>query len=150
MRNLIYTASNVKAATDSGPSSHSCGLKQRIIQIHPTLRCNLLCTHCYSNSGPAAKISLEPSMVCKTLSDAAEMGYCVASFSGGEPLLYEGLFQVLAHAKACGMHTTITTNGTLLSEEWLSRLQGFVDLLAISLDGPPDLHNGGTKLAPSL
>jgi len=69
------------------------------------------------------------------------MGYSVASFSGGEPLLYKELERVLAHAKSCGMRTTVTSNGTLFTRERLRRLKEVVDVLAISLDGPPDLHN---------
>ena len=29
--------------------------KSRIVQIHPTRRCNLRCLHCYSSSGPEVK-----------------------------------------------------------------------------------------------
>jgi Fe-coproporphyrin III synthase len=117
------------------------GLQQRIIQIHPALGCNLLCGHCYSSSGPSVKDRLELKTVCEAVSDASEMGYEVVSVSGGEPLMYEGLEQVLAHAKSLGMRTTMTTNGTLSSAKRLSRLQGCLDLMAISLDGPPELHN---------
>jgi MoaA/NifB/PqqE/SkfB family radical SAM enzyme len=69
------------------------------------------------------------------------MGYEVVSFSGGEPLLYHGLEEVLVHAKACGMRTTVTTNGTLLSMDRLGKLATCLDVLAISLDGPPIIHN---------
>jgi len=117
------------------------GLQQRIIQIHPALGCNLLCRHCYSSSGPSVKDRLEVKTLCQALSDASEMGYEVVSVSGGEPLMYEGLEQVLVHAKSLGMRTTVTTNGTLSSAKRLSRLQGCLDLMAISLDGPPELHN---------
>jgi len=37
------------------------------------------------------------------------------------------------------MRTTVTTNGTLLAR--VPRFAGLIDLLAISLDGPQDLHN---------
>ena len=122
-------------------AEHCSGLQQRIIQIHPTLACNLLCRHCYSSSGPSVKDRLELKTLCEAVSDASVMGYEVVSVSGGEPLMYEGLEQVLAHAKSLGMRTTVTTNGTLSSVNRLSRLQGCLDLMAISLDGPPELHN---------
>ena len=69
------------------------------------------------------------------------MGYEVVSFSGGEPFMYDGLDGVIIHAKSCGMTTTVTSNGTLLNLERLRKLEGYLDLMAISLDGPPQIHN---------
>ncbi|PYS83312.1 MAG: radical SAM protein [Acidobacteria bacterium] len=97
--------------------------------------------HCYSFSGPKVTDELAPSLLIKALTDASRHGYGVASFSGGEPLMYKGLPDLLAHAHACGMLTTITTNGMLLDERRLEQLHGKVDLIAISLDGRPESHN---------
>jgi sulfatase maturation enzyme AslB (radical SAM superfamily) len=69
------------------------------------------------------------------------MGYQVVSFSGGEPFLYSGLRQVLQHAKSLGLRTTVTTNGYFLQPQRLELLRDFLDVLAVSLDGPPELHN---------
>jgi len=71
-------------------------LRVPTVQIHPTLRCNLLCMHCYSNSGPHARAELPVAAVCQTIVDASALGYEVVSWSGGEPLLYGGLTQALA------------------------------------------------------
>src|SRR5262245_45760908 len=118
-----------------------CRLTQRIVQIHLTLACNLHCSHCYSSSGPSAATSLNPETAIQAIGDAVDMGYEVVAISGGEPVAYPGLIPVLRQAKECGMTTTITTNGTLLDDKRLERLAPYVDLLAISLDGPPDVHN---------
>jgi MoaA/NifB/PqqE/SkfB family radical SAM enzyme len=75
------------------------------------------------------------------LADARAEGYSVLSVSGGEPLLYDGLLELLGTAKALGMSTTVTTNGMLLNEERLAELIPSLDLLAISLDGKPEAHN---------
>jgi Fe-coproporphyrin III synthase len=117
------------------------GAAQRIVHIHPGLACNLCCGHCYSSSGPAAKTSLQTEIVLNVITDAARFGYAVASFSGGEPFVQSGLPKMLHHARRHGMHTAIVSNGTLLTLEVLSTVVGNLDLLAISLDGPPDLHN---------
>ncbi|MCA1592170.1 MAG: radical SAM protein [Acidobacteria bacterium] len=113
----------------------------RIIQIHPTRRCNLRCLHCYSSSGPEERDELAPALLRAALTDAAEAGYNVASFSGGEPLLYTHLREVLDHAHVCGMLTTVTTNGMLLDRRRLRMLDGGADLVAVSLDGKPESHN---------
>jgi Fe-coproporphyrin III synthase len=75
------------------------------------------------------------------LSDAQAEGFTVAGFSGGEPLFYSKLGDVLRHAHQCEMITTVTSNGMLLDERRLKLMLGAVDLLAISLDGIPASHN---------
>ena len=122
----------------SGPI---CGLTQRIIHVHAGLGCNLFCKHCYSSSGPAMKMRLDAGIVCQALSDAVKLGYEVAAFSGGEPTMHPGLVEMLKHAQSSGLRTSMTTNGTLLTGTLVSRLEGCLDLLAISLDGQPELHN---------
>lgn len=87
------------------------------------------------------KMRLDTNVVCQALSDAADLGYEVAAFSGGEPTMNPGLVEMLQHARSSGLRTTVTTNGTLLTETMVSRLEGCLDLLAISLDGPPEVHN---------
>jgi MoaA/NifB/PqqE/SkfB family radical SAM enzyme len=123
------------------PSGASGPARNAIIQIHPSLRCNLSCAHCYSSSGPAVSTELDAAVVCEVISDAAAMGYQVVSVSGGEPMMYGGLDEVLAHAKSLGLRTTVTTNGFFTGQKRLERLRELVDVLAVSLDGPPELHN---------
>jgi MoaA/NifB/PqqE/SkfB family radical SAM enzyme len=125
-----------------GVTVESCGpTGQRILQIHPTLRCNLQCEHCYSSSGPWAREELDRDVVYNVLSDAARMGYQVLSVSGGEPFLYRGLSDVLRRAHELGMRTTVTTNGYFLDPRHIEPLLDCLDVLAISLDGPPEIHN---------
>lgn len=119
-----------------GPTGQS-----RVLQIHPTLRCNLRCHHCYSSSSPDAWESLDSSLLCEAISDAANEGYNIVSLSGGEPLLYQPLPTLLERAKAYGLRTTLTTNGMLLGKSHLQRLKGVTDLIAFSLDGLPESHN---------
>ncbi len=65
--------------------------KARILQIHPTRRCNLSCLHCYSSSSPHERDVLDVALLCDAISDAVEEGYNIASISGGEPLVYQPL-----------------------------------------------------------
>jgi MoaA/NifB/PqqE/SkfB family radical SAM enzyme len=73
--------------------------------------------------------------------DAATIGYRVMSVSGGEPLLYSALGELLRVSHAAGLVTTITTNGMLLDQRQLDILAADCDLVAISLDGVPESHN---------
>src|SRR5271168_4985172 len=97
------------------PGGASGPARTAILQIHPSLRCNLSCAHCYSSSGPAVRAELDAFTICRVISDAAAMGYRVVSVSGGEPLMYSALDKVLGHAKSLDMLTTVTTNGFFTS-----------------------------------
>lgn len=112
-----------------------------ILQIHPTRRCNLRCLHCYSSSGPEEHEELAADLVAGAIEDAARLGFTVVSFSGGEPVLYKPLAATLRHAKECGLRTTMTSNGMLLTPSVLNRLRPHLDLVAISLDGAPASHD---------
>jgi MoaA/NifB/PqqE/SkfB family radical SAM enzyme len=112
-----------------------------LFQIHPTRRCNLRCLHCYSRSSPEERDFLTPESIAEALTDARDQGYRIAEFSGGEPVLYPGLGELLRHAKSLGMKTTVASNGMLLHEARLREMAKYTDMLAISLDGMPDSHD---------
>ena len=84
---------------------------------------------------------LEIDLLEGVVADAAAIGYRVMSVSGGEPLLYPGLAQLLRAAHTSGLVTTVTTNGMLLDQRQLNVLGADCDLVAISLDGIPESHN---------
>ena len=111
------------------------------IQIHPSRLCNLSCLHCYSSSSPKARGALDAALLSEALSNAADEGYNYVSVSGGEPLLYQPLGQLLKHAHDIGYKTAIATNGMLLDEKHIAMLEGVTDLIAVSLDGIPEAHN---------
>jgi Fe-coproporphyrin III synthase len=116
-------------------------LRQRIVQVHPTLTCNLRCTHCYSASGPELRGELDLRLLQGALVDAKALGYDAVAVSGGEPLAYRSLVPLLEHARSIGLRTLVTTNGTLLTDARAKQLRDLVDVLAISVDGPPEIHN---------
>jgi len=131
---LEVLAPDPVADTGSGPTP-------RILQIHPTLRCNLRCEHCYSSSGPEVATTLDVEHLRGVLTDARGLGYDTVSVSGGEPMLYRELPAVLRFAKSLGLRTGLTSNGTLFGRDRLERVREHLDGLAISVDGPPDVHN---------
>lgn len=120
-----------------GPTGESL----RVLQVHPTRRCNLRCLHCYSASGPEVREELPLAPLLAAVESAAAEGYTVLGCSGGEPVLYPYLPELLAQARALGMLTTVTSNGMLLDEARLELLAGKVSVLAISLDGMPESHD---------
>ena len=55
--------------------------------------------------------------------------------------MYRPLAGLLEAAHANGMRTLVSTNGLLLDPERLDPLIGRLDMLAVSLDGPPEDHD---------
>lgn len=92
-------------------------------------------------SGPDEREQIDQTLLCRAIADARREGYNVVGLSGGEPLMYRPLIEVLAAARRLGMLTTVTSNGMLLTKKNLARLAGVTSLLAISLDGTPASHN---------
>ena len=130
-----------KLVDDMNGQGGASSRPHRILQIHPMLRCNLRCSHCYSDSSPRAATSVAADHILEAVADAAQLGYNVLSVSGGEPLLWRNLDEVCGFARSRGMKVQLASNGTLLSGRRLSDLKGLVDLYAVSLDGPEKLHN---------
>jgi MoaA/NifB/PqqE/SkfB family radical SAM enzyme len=113
-----------------------------IFHVHPSLRCNLACAHCYSHSSPSERDVLAPELIDRAIAAAAAIGFNILSVSGGEPLMYEGLVPMLEGARSLGMRTQIATNGWFLESPRLREAAPMINLLAISVDGPQELHNG--------
>ena len=111
------------------------------IQIHPTRKCNLACLHCYSSSGPEFKEMLDVEALKRFLEYAYQHGFNNISISGGEPFLYTGLEELFKYSRSLGYQNTMASNGMLLQSERNQRILEYVDLIAISLDGPEELHD---------
>lgn len=60
---------------------------------------------------------------CDLLAQWAQMRVFQVAVGGGEPLLYDGLFEVLAYARQQGLVPNLTTNGTLLDRDAVRHLQ---------------------------
>jgi MoaA/NifB/PqqE/SkfB family radical SAM enzyme len=120
----------------SGPTG-----RRPVLQVHPTRRCNLACAHCYTSSGPDQRAEVDLRVLAGAVADAAALGYRQLAVSGGEPFLYGPLAELLRAGRDAGMSTTVTTNGMLLSARRWEPVAPYLDLLAVSVDGPPAEHN---------
>ncbi len=117
-------------------------------------KCNLGCTYCYAQQGefgsPAKNMALENAeKAVDLLVNGAEPGAKLnLAFLGGEPLVNRPVLQAatlraeeLAARRGVKMGFSITTNGTLLTEEDAEFFESHSFAVTVSLDGPRETHN---------
>jgi radical SAM protein with 4Fe4S-binding SPASM domain len=121
------------------------------IQWHLTERCNLRCRHCYQGREMPSEMSTGE--VLREIDGAAAMFEAWESeqnirvtpsihFTGGEPLLYPGFWEVLRHAREVGCGVAVMTNGCLVTDEDARRFRDLgVFEVQVSLEGPEVLHD---------
>lgn len=102
------------------------------VNFHILAGCNMNCVFCYVVNLP--KPHLVPSDAIRIVEMLPQAGFKKINFAGGEPMLYPGLDDVIRAAKKCGMTTSIVTNGTRVTDEWLGGISRHLDWLAISID----------------
>ena len=114
-----------------------------VVAFNCTSRCNLNCLHCYSNSTSSlSRDELTTTEAKRLLHQLAEANCPVVLFTGGEPLLRDDLFDLLAEAKQLPLRTVISSNGTLIDSAAAKKLAGrSVSYVGISIDGDKSLHD---------
>jgi len=65
----------------------------------------------------------------------------IISLFGGEPFLYPEIMSLVREVKARGLTCTIITNGWRLEEHARELVEVGMDSIAVSIDGPPEVHN---------
>ncbi|HEY7114265.1 MAG TPA: radical SAM protein [Thermoanaerobaculia bacterium] len=65
----------------------------------------------------------------------------IVSLFGGEPLLYPDILPLVREIKKHGLTCTVITNGGRLEPYARDLVEAGIDSIAVSIDGPADLHN---------
>jgi MoaA/NifB/PqqE/SkfB family radical SAM enzyme len=113
--------------------------------IYTNYDCNLRCAYCVAESSPEApRRALDLKTVKRLVDEALDLGFEQVLFTGGEPFILPGIYEMLAYASQC-MPTTVLTNALLLHGsrlERLARLRGGDLWVQVSLDGAaPGQHD---------
>jgi len=97
-----------------------------------TNKCNENCKFCFRKL--CNDNSLEQNK--KIADNILQIGIDKITFSGGEPLLYESLFELAKYIKEKSPNTklSITTNGILLNDENLKLIYDMFDNISLSID----------------
>jgi len=102
-----------------------------------TTRCNCRCYFCKVWRKPAIEPTLDQAF--QTIDILNKIGCYSLSITGGEPLLYPYLPEVIDYAHEKGFIVQINTNGSILAENVSSISKA--DLVTISLDYPNEEHD---------
>lgn len=113
--------------------------------IYLTNRCNLRCEHCYMYSGEIEFEELTLNEWKEILLNFKKNDGTNVTFSGGEVTVYKGFEELLAFSKQIGLINTVLSNGTLWSEETISRCYKNIDEIQISLDGYDEESNSKVR-----
>lgn len=105
-----------------------------VANYYLTYRCNARCHFCDIWAlEPKKEADFET--ICQNLTDLKRIGVKYVDFTGGEPLLRTDAAQIYTEAKRQGFYTSMTTN-TILYPNRAKEMQGLIDFLNFSLDGP--------------
>lgn len=78
----------------------------------------------------------------KLIKDLADAGIQEIRFTGGEPLLYKKIYELIDLSSRLGIYTSLGTNGTLLFKDVVEKLKDAgLNKVVISIDGTKDIHD---------
>jgi MoaA/NifB/PqqE/SkfB family radical SAM enzyme len=120
------------------PALHPSG----VLLVHLLDQCNLRCRHCYMEADLSGMTYLPPHLVKRSLGEVKPLGIGQVYLSGGEPLLYPALPDLLEFASQQeDLEVCVSTNGTLLGPQEARMLKDAGVQVQVSIDGPQAYHD---------
>ena len=110
------------------------------VNFHLWEPCNMRCGFCFATFQDVKRdMKLPkghlPEEDCISVVDRiAEFGFEKINFAGGEPTLCPWLPDLIVRAKEHRMVTSIVTNGSRITDQWLRNLNGSLDWIGLSID----------------
>ena len=102
-----------------------------------TKKCNLKCSHCFSDSSfnQKSKNELTTEEAKKVIDILVANDVVTVNFCGGEPLTRDDLFEVMEYTQINGIYPSLSTNATLLTKDICKKIfDTGVRSISISLD----------------
>lgn len=116
------------------------------IHLAITYKCPLDCVHCFVKNYKCQREEMNTEELKKLIDRLVEIGTYEILISGGEPFTRKDLCECLNYALTKGMIVKLFTNGLLLGERQIEKLQGFgLSYLAIGFDGPDPISYGSIR-----
>ena len=122
------------------------------VNFHLWKPCNMRCGFCFASFQdiprevlPAGHLGREESL--RVVEALGRAGFRKLNFAGGEPTLCPWLPDLLACASALGVTTSVVTNGSRITRDWVKMVAGSLDWAALSVDSvnPDTLRRTGRQ-----
>ena len=109
------------------------------VNYHLWRPCNMRCEFCFATfqdipSAILPKGHLGREDCLSVVGSLAQADFQKINFAGGEPTLCPWLPDLIRRASELGMTTSIVTNGSRITAEWLDKVGGSLDWAALSVD----------------
>lgn len=114
--------------------SSSTDCSSPILLWELTNLCNLKCPYCHVNVEERKNTALGFNRSINLLREMKQSGFSTVIFSGGEPLLYPKLEELLSESKCLGLKSDICTNGVLINNSSVSMLKKYLSNITITMD----------------
>lgn len=93
------------------------------MEIFLTNTCNMKCSFCGSWNQEQAEQYIDLNKLKEIVLNASKKGYRYISFSGGEPLQYKNIFEIIEYANNLGFFINLTTNGLLIDDRFIKNIR---------------------------
>ena len=103
--------------------------------------CNENCFYCFRELQEKQK-TLEDNIAI--INKLKNLGVTRITYAGGEPLIYNGIEQLLAYSHELGIENALITNGKKLTIDNLDTYLKYVDKITFSIDSPSPYVNRAT------
>ncbi len=135
MTNLLAKINDTAffASTESVPEEPIADIR-KTIHIGTTNGCNMRCKHCYMSAGMHQLETVDLEKTVSLISQFNKLyGELEIVVSGGEPLTYKGIYDLLRSIK--DNHIILFTNGSLVNEDNIDCIAECCDEVQISFEG---------------
>lgn len=100
--------------------------------------CNMSCGFCFATFEDAPSLLADKQLskddAIRVVDSLCQYGFSKINFAGGEPTLCPWLCDLIRKAKSYGVVTSIVTNGSRITGDWLDSVDGDLDIIALSID----------------
>ncbi|MCY4580897.1 MAG: radical SAM protein, partial [Chloroflexi bacterium] len=116
----------------------STAIKIPSVNFHLWRPCNMKCGFCFATFQDIDPDNLPKGHIgrddCISVVEAlGEAGFQKINFAGGEPTLCPWLSELITRASDIGLVTSIVTNGSRITPDWLQSVEGHLDWTALSI-----------------
>ena len=135
----LYIGGELFTSIPDWRNSMSIAIDIPTVNYHLWKPCNMRCGFCFATFEdieadilPKGHLGRENSLA--VVESLAKAGFQKINFAGGEPTLCPWLPDLTRLARALGLTTSVVTNGSRITREWLGSVSGSLDWATLSID----------------